>query len=337
MKTLSEVKGNKKAVFAFGRMNPPTSGHEKLIKKVLEIAKKNNATPFIFVSHTQDPKKNPLTSKQKIKYITLGIPDVEKYLVYDQSVKTPFDALKHIQDKGFTDVILVAGSDRVQEMKDSLSKYVNHPDPAKRFTLNSFDAVSAGDRDPDADGVTGMSASKMRAAVVSNDFNLFKTGVPSRLSVRFAKDMFNDIKTAMNIREMVEQVQTLKNTLNISRRDMPQIKRDFIPDFIKSLRLKGIDISNRSVVVDTLKPTQNEVNLDKVKEKYQKFVDGKDPKPFIVSSDNYILDGHHQLFALKTLDANMRVSCYVVGVKMKDLLKYAHSFPKTTYKTILDK
>jgi hypothetical protein len=337
MKTLSEVMKKKSAVFAFGRMNPPTIGHEKLIKRVLEVAKKNNATPFIFVSHTQDPKKNPLTSKQKIKYLSLGIPEVEKHLVYDPSVKTPFDALGYIEKLGFTDVILVAGSDRVQEMKSSLSKYINHPDPTKSFSLDSFDAVSAGDRDPDADGVSGMSASKMRAAVAANDFASFKNGVPSHLSSRFAKDMFNDLKTAMHIREMVEQVQTLKNTLNIPRREMPQIKRDFIPDFIKTLKKKGINITDRNIVVDTLKPTQNEVNLDKVKEKYQKFADGKEPKPFIVSSDNYILDGHHQLFALKTLDANMQVPCHVVGLRMKDLLKYAHSFPKTTYKNILDK
>jgi hypothetical protein len=337
MKTLSEVKRKKTAVFAFGRMNPPTSGHEKLIKQVLAVAKKNNATPFIFVSHTQDPKKNPLTSKQKIKYISLGIPDADQHLVYDPSVKTPFDAVKYIQDKGFTDVILVAGSDRVKEMKDSISKYLNHPDPSKSFSLDSFDAVSAGDRDPDADGVTGMSASKMRAAVSDNNFDLFKTGVPSRLSVRFARSMFDDLKTAMHIHEMVEQVQALKNTLDISRRDMPQIKKDFIPDFIKSLKKKGIDISKRKMSVHTLKATQNEINLDKVKEKYEKFVNGKEPKPFIVSLDNYILDGHHQLFALKTLDANMTVPCFVVGIKMKDLLKYAHKFPKTTYKTILDK
>lgn len=337
MKTLSEVVKKKSAVFAFGRMNPPTSGHEKLIKKVLEVAKKTNATPFIFVSHTQDSKKNPLTSKQKIKYISLGVPEAEKHLVYDSSVKTPFDALGYIEKLGFTDVILVAGSDRVQEMKSSLGKYINHPDPEKRFTLNSFDAVSAGDRDPDADGVTGMSASKMRAAVADDDFTLFKTGVPSHLSARFAKDMFKDLRAAMQIREMVEDVQRLKNTLNIPRRDMPQIKRDHIPDFIKSLKSKGVDISTRDIIVDTLKPTQNEVNLDKVKEKYQKFVNGKEPKPFIVSYDNYILDGHHQLFALKTLDASRKVPCYVVGVKMKDLLNFAHKFPKTTYKTILDK
>lgn len=337
MRTLAEVVKKKKAVFAFGRMNPPTSGHEKLIHKVLDVAKKNNATPFIFVSHTQDPKKNPLTSKQKVKYLKLGIPSAENYIVYNTSVKTPFDALKYLEDKGYTDVVLVAGSDRVQEMKSALSSYINHPDPEKRFTLDSFDAVSAGDRDPDADGVTGMSASKMRAAATENNYKLFKSGVPSHLSDRFAREMFDAIRTSMNIHEMVEQVQSLKNTLNISRRDMPQIKKDFIPDFIKSLKSNGIDVSKRNITVDSLKPTQNEINLDKVKEKYEKFVNGKEPKPFIVSYDNYILDGHHQLFALKTLDASMKVPCFYVGVKMKDLLNYAHKFPRTTYKTILDK
>lgn len=337
MKTLSEVAKRKKAVFAFGRMNPPTSGHEKLINTVLDVAKKNGATPFIFVSHTQDTKKNPLTSKQKVKYLKLGVPSAENYIVYNTSVKTPFDALKYLEDKGFTDVILVAGSDRVQEMKSSLSAYINHPDPEKRFTLDSFGAVSAGERDPDADGVTGMSASKMRAAATDNNYKLFKSGVPSKLSDRFAREMFNAIRTAMNIQEMVEQVQSLKNTLNISRRDMPQIKRDFIPDFIHLLQAKGISVSNRNIVVSSLKPTQNEINLDKVKDKYEKFTNGKEPKPFIVSYDNYILDGHHQLFALKTLNPSMSVPCFYIGVKMKDLLNYAHQFPKTTYKTILDK
>lgn len=334
MKTLSEVVGKKKAVFTFGRMNPPTSGHEKLIKKVLEVAKKNNAKPFVFVSHTQDPKKNPLTSKQKVKYLMMGVPESEGCLVYDTSVKTPFDALKYIEKLGYTDVTLVVGSDRVAEMQRVLGSYVNHPDPEKSFQLDSFTTVSAGDRDPDAEGVTGISASKMREAAAQNNFSLFKTGVPSRLSDRYAKEMFNAIRTAMNIHEMVEQTQKLKNTLNIPRREMPQIKKDFIPHFIKSLKKKGINISERDVCVDALLPTQNEINLDKVKEKYEKFSNGKQPKPFIVSYDNYILDGHHQLFALKTLDKTTRVPCYVVGIKMKDLLRHAHDYPHTTYKNI---
>jgi len=333
MKTLNEVVQKKKAVFAFGRMNPPTSGHEKLITKVLAVAKKLNATPFIFVSNSQDVKKNPLTGKQKVKYIEMGVPGAEGYVFSDTTVLSPFHAVKFLENQGFTDVVLVTGSDRL-DLGDSIRKYINHPDPTKGFKLDSFDIVSAGDRDPDSDGITGMSASKMREAAAEDNFKSFKKGVPSKLSDKFAKQMFNDVRTAMDIHEMVEQVQHLSDTLNIPRREMPQIKKKYIPDFLEVLKDRGVGVSHRNISISSLKPTQNEIDLDKVKEKVEKFTNGKEPKPFVVSYDNFILDGHHQLFALRVLDKNTKVSCYVVDLKMKDLLKYAYKFPKTTYKNI---
>jgi hypothetical protein len=336
MKPLKTILKKKTAVFAFGRMNPPTAGHEKLIKKVLEVAKKSSATPFLFVSHTQDAKKNPLTSKQKVKYIKLGIPAIAKNVVYDPNIKTPFQALKHIEELGYTDVIMIAGADRVAEFNKTIGSYVNHPDPSKSFNLDSFKVVSAGDRDPDAEGVTGISGSKMREFVTKNDFASFKKGVPSNLSDKYAKEMFDAIKKSMNVMEMFEEVKRITNSLNIPRNKMPQIKKDNIPEFIKTLKRSGVDIQNREISVKSLKPTQNEINMNKVKEKYDKLSDGGSIKPFIVSYDNYILDGHHQLFALKTLDSDMKVSCFVISVSMKDLLKHARAFPKTTYKTIAD-
>jgi hypothetical protein len=293
------------------------------------------------VSQTQDEKKNPLTSAQKIKYLKLGIPAAEKYLVNNSSIKNPFDALGYIKDKGYTDVILVVGSDRVEKMRNELGKYATyHPDPKKSFGLLSFDVVSAGERDPEEDGVSGMSASKMRDAAAKNDFNSFKEGVPSRLSIKFAKEMFSAIRSAMSIREMVqavqEAVQKIAHSLDIPRVRMPQIRKDDLPEFIQLLQKKGISVSERRIKVDTLLPTQNEVNLDKIKDKYEKFVNGKAPKPFVVSYDNYILDGHHQLFALKTLDKHTEVPCFLVALKMKELLKFAHSFPKAHYKEIDD-
>ena len=333
MKTLNEVVQKKKAVFAFGRMNPPTSGHEKLITKVLAVAKKLNATPFIFVSNSQDVKKNPLTGKQKVKYIEMGVPGAEGYVFSDTTVLSPFHAVKFLENQGFTDVVLVTGSDRL-DLGDSIRKYINHPDPTKGFKLDSFDIVSAGDRDPDSDGITGMSASKMREAAAEDNFKSFKKGVPSKLSDKFAKQMFNDVRTAMDIHEMVEQVKHLSDTLNIPRREMPQIKKKYIPDFLEVLKDRGVSVSHRDISISSLKPTQNEIDLDKVKEKVEKFTNGKEPKPFVVSYDNFILDGHHQLFALRVLDKNTKVSCYVVDLKMKDLLKYAYKFPKTTYKNI---
>lgn len=335
MKTLSEIKSKKSAVFAFGRMNPPTAGHEKLISTVISIAKKLNATPFVFVSHTQDVKKNPLTSAQKVKYIHLGVPGASKVVLADSSVKTPFDALAHLIKLGYTDVTMIAGEDRVPEFKKTLGSYVNHPDPKKSFELDSFKVISAGERDPDADGVTGISGSKMREYVARNDFASFKKGVPSKLSDKYAREMFDAIKKVMHIVEMIEEVQRLTNSLNIPRNKMPQIKKKYIPDFIETLKDRGVSVSTKDISVKALKPTQNEINLDKVKEKVDKFSAGdKQAKPFIVSYDNYILDGHHQLFALKTLDSNSKVKCYYVDVMMKDLLKYAHQFPQTTYKEI---
>ena len=336
MKSLFEVVGRKTAVFTFGRMNPPTLGHEKLIKKVLEVASKNNAKPFIFISNTKDSKKNPLTTEQKIKYLRLSIPDAEKHIYTDSSIKTPFDALKTVEKMGFTDVIFVGGSDQVNDLYPSLKRYVKHPDKSKSFELESFTVVSAGERIQDGTGVDAASSTKLRLAASKNDFSEFKKTVPSKLSEKFAKEMFDAIRSSMKIESIVEEVQKLKNTLNIPRSSMPQIKKDFIPDFIKSLKNKGVGVSKRDVLVDALRPTQNEINMDKVKEKYKKLKNGKDVKPFIISSDNYILDGHHQLFALKSLDSRMQVPCYVVNVKMTDLLKYAHSFPKTTYKSISD-
>lgn len=330
-----EVVKRKTAVFAFGRMNPPTSGHEKLIQKVISVAKKMNAQPFVFVSNTQDSKKNPLTSKQKIKYLEMGVSGAQGVVMSDTTVLSPFHAVKYLENKGYTDIVLVTGSDRL-DLGDSIRKYVNHPDPAKGFKLDSFDVISAGDRDPDSEGVSGMSASKMRDAVESDNYRSFKSGAPSNLSDRFIKQMFNDVKDGMNIHEMVEQIKKLTDTLNIPRRNMPQIKSEYIPDFLHTLKDKGVDVSQRDLPVSILKPTQNEINLDKVKEKFTGLSNGKQPKPFLVSSDNFILDGHHQLFALKALDNNTKVPCHVVGVDIRSLLKLAHIFPKTTYKNIQD-
>jgi hypothetical protein len=327
MKTLTEIKGTKKAVLAFGRMNPPTNGHEKLIDTVIDISKKNNAKPFVFISHTQDAKKNPLTSNQKMKYILLGIPHAEGVVINNPSIRTPFDAIKYLEKNGYRDLILVTGDDRVKEYKKSITPYINHPDPNKSFDLISFKVISAGKRDPDSEGVTGISASKMRQAVIDKDLKTFKSGVPSHLSDKYTKEMFNEIKKAMHIVEMVEEIQRLNTSMNISRKNMPQIQSKNIDNFLEFLSSKGISVSNRTISIDSLKPIQNEIDLDKVRDKYEDFINGNEsPKPFIVSYDNYILDGHHQLYALKIIDNFKKIPCFQVSINMRELLKLANNF-----------
>ena len=177
----------KTAVFAFGRMNPPTIGHKKLVDKVSSIA----GDHFVFLSHasgnkTQKPgtkqyeNKDPLPFSDKLAFVDVSFPTVT---VGDSNVKTVMDAMKKLQADGYTDVIMVAGSDRVDSFTELLNKY-----QGTEYDFNTIEVVSAGERDPDAEGADGMSASKMRAAVRAGDFESFKQG---SASPQIAKPMFD--------------------------------------------------------------------------------------------------------------------------------------------------
>jgi len=177
----------KTAVFAFGRMNPPTIGHKKLVDKVSSIA----GDHFVFLSHasgnkTQKPgtkqyeNKDPLPFSDKLAFVDVSFPTVT---VGDSNVKTVMDAMKKLQADGYTDVIMVAGSDRVDSFTELLNKY-----QGTEYDFNTIEVVSAGERDPDAEGADGMSASKMRAAVRAGDFESFKQGAASP---QIAKPMFD--------------------------------------------------------------------------------------------------------------------------------------------------
>jgi len=181
-------------VLAWGRLNPVTNGHEKLIMKVVDIARKNNADHFIYASKTQDKKKNPLSIQQKLKYLKASFPSIN-ILGADNNVRTVIEAAKFLDGK-YENLIYVAGADRIQEFKILLDKY-----NGKEYNFNSIKIISAGDRDPDADDVTGMSASKMRQMAIDNNFDQFKTGVPSKMSEPMARQMFNDVRSGMNIKE----------------------------------------------------------------------------------------------------------------------------------------
>ena len=195
---LSEQRGDA-VVFTFGRFNPPTSGHEKLIDAVKRIAKRTRAEHRIYPSHSVDPKKNPLKHSEKIKYMRKFYRGAN--VVDDKSATSPFHAAKAISDQGYKHVILVVGGDRVDELDKLMRPYINHSDPKKSFNFDKFEVISAGKRDPDAEGVSGMSASKMRAAAGSGDLESFKRGLPSAASDKDARDLFNILRKRMNIKE----------------------------------------------------------------------------------------------------------------------------------------
>ena len=151
------------AVFAFGRFNPPTIGHQKLIQKVQSMTKQVNGKGYIFLSHTQNPKKDPLSFQEKQAYITSQITD-PNLEIGDPAVKTIIQALQKIQAQGRTRVIMIAGDDRVMEFQQFLNQYNGNPDKQGniQYKFDDIQVVSAGQRDPDADDIAGVSASKAR-------------------------------------------------------------------------------------------------------------------------------------------------------------------------------
>ena len=174
----------KTAVFAFGRMNPPTIGHAKLA----DVVKSQKGDPFLFLSQTQKPKTDPLPFPEKMYFASKSFPGVE---VGDPKVKTIIQAMQSLEAKGYTDIIYVAGSDRV----DSFTKLLNDYN-GKDYKFNSINIVSAGERDPDAEGAEGMSASKMRAAAQEGDFDSFKQGVAN---AQMAQQMYDQVRKGMGV------------------------------------------------------------------------------------------------------------------------------------------
>lgn len=182
-------------VVSFGRMNPMTNGHEKLADKIKTEAKKRNADAKLYLSHSTNPKKDPLDFKTKVKFAKKAFGP----MVQNSVARTIIEVAKELSGK-YDDLIVVVGSDRIPEFKTLLNKY-----NGKDFTFKTIEIVSAGERDPDAEGVSGMSGSKMRGFVTSDDFDSFKQGVPSKLSDSDAKALFDAVKRGMNLKEELEQ------------------------------------------------------------------------------------------------------------------------------------
>ena len=201
-KFISEKRGDT-VIFTFGRFNPPTVGHEKLITAVQSVAKSKGGDFFVYPSHSQDPKKNPLSQPQKIKYMKKMFPKYKRNIIASTG-KTALAIASELYSKGYTNLVMVVGSDRVQEFQKILDRY-NGEDKAHGFyDYDKIEVVSAGERDPDAEGVEGMSASKMRAAAVAGDFKSFRMGTPKTLSDADTKKLFNDIRKGMQL-EVVKE------------------------------------------------------------------------------------------------------------------------------------
>ena len=178
----------------FGRFNPPTIGHQKLLDKAKKAAGKGALR--IYPSRSQDAKKNPLDTDTKYDVMQKMFPSHADSMVNDPNSKTIFDVLKKAYGDGYSNVNIVVGGDRVKEF-DKLATEYN----GKLYNFNSVKTISAGNRDADAEGIEGMSASKMRKAAAENDFETFSKGVPKSLDDKTVKQLFNTVKKQMKIKE----------------------------------------------------------------------------------------------------------------------------------------
>ena len=192
-----------KVVFTFGRLNPPTIGHQKLVDKLQSVAKREKADSKVFLSHTQNNKKDPLNYAEKIRFARKAFGKI----IEQSNSKTIIQILQELEKK-YSDIVLVVGSDRVGEFSGLLNKY-----NGKAYNFESIEVISAGARDPDAEGVEGMSASKLRALAIEGDFDTFKTGLPNKLNDRDKQDVYEIIRSVIK-----EDMDEERKPLSISQR-----------------------------------------------------------------------------------------------------------------------
>ena len=184
---------------AFGRFNPPHAGHQQLMDIAAASAEQEESDYIIVPSRSQDPKKNPLDADTKVSIMRQMFPQHSERIINDGANRTIFDVLKKAHNDGYTNVRIVAGQDRVKEF-DKLSQNYN----GQLYQFDNMEVVSSGDRDPDAEGMEGLSSSRMRLAAAEGDFKTFRSGLPEGIPRKSAMALFDTVRQSMNVKEMKE-------------------------------------------------------------------------------------------------------------------------------------
>lgn len=193
------VEEEREVYFTFGRMNPPTIGHGKVMDTL--ASKSGKADYKVYLSQVSNPKKDPLSYSDKVKHVRKMFPKHARSVMIDKDVKNVFDVASRLYDQGYKKITMVVGDDRVREFDVLLNKYNGTKARHGFYNFQSIRVVSAGKRDPDAEGVEGMSASKQRENASKNDFVTFAQGVPKSMSDKDARKLFNDVRKGMGLQE----------------------------------------------------------------------------------------------------------------------------------------
>jgi predicted nucleotidyltransferase len=220
---LSEAKS---IAFTFGRFNPPTTGHEKLIQKVKSVSADNY---IIYLSRSEDPKKNPLSARQKLDYMKKMFPQHAKNIEINTS-NMILDIVTKLYKQGYTEINMVVGSDRVREFDTILKKYNDVKSRHGYYNFDKINVVSAGERDPDAEGTMGMSASKMRSAAERGDVKSFSQGLPKGFGD--VERLFKDVRRGMNLAANYNYVGDYRPIASLQEFEQQQIRDLYVREMI---------------------------------------------------------------------------------------------------------
>tara|TARA_B100000941_G_scaffold49173_1_gene31096 strand:- start:2287 stop:3612 length:1326 start_codon:yes stop_codon:yes gene_type:complete len=277
------VEEQKTIYFTFGRMNPPTIGHGKLMDKLSSSAGRN---PYrIYLSQSQDSKDNPLAYSEKIKYARKMFPKHSRFIIMNNKIKTIFEVCVSLYNEGFRSIALVVGSDRVSEFKSLISKYNGQSARHGFYNFKNIDIVSAGQRDPDAKGAEGASGTKQRGYAKNNDFSNFSLGLPKSVNDKDAKSLFNAVRLGMGLKEQKE----FRNHLQLN--SISDIREKFVEGKIFNIGEKVVIKGSEEVAVVTHKGS-NYVILEKFDNTIvRKWIDAVEPleEAYDVGTPEYVL------------------------------------------------
>lgn len=253
---------------SYGRMNPPTVGHGKLVDKIHSVAKEKNADHLLVLSHSHDPKKNPLSPSEKLTHAKRFFPKTN-IKTADKEAPSYLHHLANAHKAGYKHVTMVVGSDRVPEFEKVIHKYNGHfNEKGEGFHFKSVHVVSAGHRDPDAPGVEGMSASKMRAYAQHGKYDEFKKGVPSHVPDHHAKELYDNIRKNMKVNEEMERELFATNRIYVLNEivvDVETGERGIItmrgPNFVALKLESGITVKRWITLIESIDDRDTKIEL----------------------------------------------------------------------------
>jgi len=258
------VEEEKTLYFVWGRMNPPTAGHEKLLDFLKSKAGNN---PFrIYLTHTEDNKKNPIPYVQKVKFARKGFPQYARQIMMDKKLKNLFDAVTSFYNEGFKRIVIVAGSDRIREYEILLNKYNGKKGKHGFYNFERINVLSAGDRDPESTGVEGVSGTKLRGYAESGDFTKFAQYMPKKLSNADAKAVYNAVRQGLGLKEQKE----FKNHIQLE--SVSQLRESYVDG--KLFEVGDTVVVKESGEVATVKHLgSNYVIVENTGTQYRKWLD----------------------------------------------------------------